>query len=230
MSVDGMVNTARSMSYYLRLQEVTADNLANANTDAFKAVRLAAHAQAGSTHPVPVQETDLQQGRFRETGRPLDLGIEGPGFFVVRTEMGERLTRGGSFRLDGSSQLTDLQGNPVLGEDGPLVLYGAEVQVHPDGTVTVDGSLVDRLRIETVQDPSTLRKEGSGRFVPDLPLQPVSGEETQVRQGLIEEANLDPLLSTVDLITIQRAYAANADALRAMDSVLGVIASDVGEV
>ena len=230
MSVDSMVNTARSMSYYLRLQEVTADNLANANTDAFKAARLAAHAEPGSTHPVPVQEMDLQQGRFRETGRPLDLSLEGPGFFVVQTEAGERLTRGGSLRLDGTGRLTDLHGNPVLGESGALVLYGSEVQVHPDGTVTVDDALVDRLRIENVQDPSTLRKEGSGRFVPDGPLQSVSSDETQVRQGLIEEANLDPLLSTVDLITIQRAYAANADALRAMDSVLGVVTSDVGKV
>ena len=230
MSVDGMANTGRSMSYYLRLQEVTADNLANANTDAFKAIRLAAQMDPGTDVAVPVETIDLQQGSFRETGRPLDMGLEGPGFFVIQTERGERLIRGGSFRLDGDSRLTDLHGAPVLGTDGPIILHGATVQVQADGTLTIDGSLADRLRIETVEDPSTLTKEGSGRFVPASPLLSASLEETQGRQGMIEEANLDPLLSTVDLITIQRAYAANADALRAMDSVLGVIASDVGQV
>jgi flagellar basal body rod protein FlgG len=230
MSVDGMASTGRSMSYYLRLQEVAADNLANANTDAFKAIRVAARIDPATSVAVPVEEIDLQQGSFRETGRPLDVGLEGPGFFVVGTEQGERLTRGGSFRLDGESRLTDLHGNPVLGTDGAIVLHGVEAQIQPDGTITVDGSMAGRLRIETVEDPSTLSKEGGGRFIPDGPLVPVSMEGTQVRQGMIEEANLDPLLSTVDLLTIQRAYAANADALRAMDSVLGVVASDVGHV
>jgi flagellar basal body rod protein FlgG len=230
MSVDGMANTGRSMSYYLRLQEVTADNLANANTDAFKAIRVAAQIDPGTGAAVPVEEIDLQQGSFRQTGRPFDFSLEGPGFFVLQTERGERLMRGGSFRLDGDSRLTDLHGNPVLGTDGAIVLHGAEVQVQPDGTVTVDGSPAGCLRIETVEDTSTLSKEGGGRFVPNSALVEVSMEETQVRQGMIEEANLDPLLSTVDLLTIQRAYAANADALRAMDSVLGVVASDVGQV
>jgi len=230
MSIDGMTNANRSMSYYLRLQEVTADNLANSSTDAFKAMRLTAQIDPETNLAVPVEEIDFQQGEFRDTGRPLDLGLEGPGFFVVGTEGGERLVRGGSFRLDGSGRLTDLHGDPVLGTDGPVILHGAEVQVQADGTITVDGAFADRLRIETVEDMSTLSKEGRGRFVPNSQLVSASMDDTQVRQGMIEQANLDPLLSTVDLITIQRAYAANADALRAMDSVLGVVASDVGQV
>ena len=55
-------------------------------------------------------------------------------------------------------------------------------------------------------------------------------DTTHVRQGAVEEANLDPLLSMVDLVTIQRAYAANVDALKAMDSVLGAVTNEVGKV
>lgn len=229
MPLRGIVNTARSLSYYLRLQEVTANNLANANTDAFKADRMTARQLPGTEYPVPVEKTDLQQGTFRDTGRPLDLSLDGPGFLVVGTEHGERLTRGGSLRLDGAGHLTDAHGSPLLGTQGPLVLSGAEVEVLADGTVRVDGADAGRLRVENVDDPATLLKEGNGRYVPRTPLRAVT-PGTRVRQGAVEEANLDPVLSMVDLVTIQRAYAANIEALKAMDSVLGVVTGEVGRV
>jgi flagellar basal body rod protein FlgG len=177
-----------------------------------------------------VQTTDLQQGAFRETGRPLDLGLEGQGFLVVRTDRGERLTRGGSFQLDPSGTLTDTHGNPLLGVDGPMVLAGTTVEVQNDGSVMVDGALAGRLRVETVDNLGTLHKEAAGRFIASTPTHPVDEDTTHVRQGAIEEPNLDPLLSMVDLITIQRAYSANVDALKAMDSVLGTVTGEVGRV
>ena len=230
MPLRGIVNTARSLSYYLRLQEVTANNLANVNTDAFKADRLTAQTLPDLQFPTPVQTTDLQQGAFRDTGRPLDLGLEGQGFFVVRTDRGERLTRGGSFQLDPSGTLTDTHGNPLLGVDGPMVLAGTTVEVQNDGSVMVDGALAGRLRVETVDDLGALHKEAAGRFIASTPTHPVDEDTTHVRQGAIEEPNLDPLLSMVDLITIQRAYSANVDALKAMDSVLGTVTGEVGRV
>jgi flagellar basal body rod protein FlgG len=233
MPIRGIVNTARSLSYYLRMQEVTANNIANSDTDAFKAARLAAHVLPGATDnvAVPVEKFDLTQGTMRTTGRPLDLAIEGPGFLVVQTDLGERLVRGGSFTLDSSGRLTDIHGNPLLGPDGPITLNGAEADIRGDGTVFSDGTYAGRLRVENVEDPSTLMKEEKGRFIPTTPTIPVSPEEsTMVHQGEIEEANFDPLLSMVDLITIQRAYAANIDALRAMDGVLGVVTGEVGKV
>src|SRR6185436_11911498 len=135
MPLKGIVNTARSLSYYLRLQEVTANNLANVNSDAFKADRLTARTLPNMDYPVPVQQIDLDQGTFRETGRPLDLSLDGPGFFVVRTERGERLTRGGSMKLDPAGMLTDSHGDPLLGTQGPLVISGSEIEVQSDGTV-----------------------------------------------------------------------------------------------
>ena len=229
MSLSAIESTAGAMSYYLRLQEVTANNLANMNTEAFKAVRLAARILPGTVSAEPVEQTDLRQGSFRETGRPLDLGLEGPGFLTVQTEDGDRLIRGGSFTLDAGGRLADLHGNPVLGTEGPLVLRGTEVEIQGDGTILVDGASVGRLRIQTVEDLALLRKEGGGRFIPIGPLQPASAE-TKVRQGAIEEPNFDPLLSMVDLVTIQRAYAANVDALKAVDGVLHTIAGEVGKV
>jgi len=229
MPLQGILNTARSLAYYTRRQEVTANNLANANSDAFKADRIMAHVVAGVDAPVPVQDIDLRQGTFRETSRPLDIGLNGPGFLVVQTPQGERLTRGGSFQLDTAGRLTDQQGHPVLGTEGPLVLQGGQVDVQADGTVTVDDTNVGRLRVVVPADASRLLKQGSGLYLATGPVDDADPTKTRVRQGAVEEANLDPLQSMVDLVTIQRAYAANIEAMRTMDGVLGSITSEVGK-
>lgn len=230
MPLQGILNTARSLSYYMRKQEVTANNVANASSDAFKGDRIMARRVGNSTFPVPVQELDLQQGTFRETARPLDLSLAGKGFLVVDTPEGERLTRGGSFRLDSVGYLTDQQGNRVMGVDGPLLLQGGTVEVHGDGSVVVDGANAGRLRVVDAPDPSKLRKEGFGRFLLEGDPEEANLDRTRVRQGAVEEANVDPLLAMVDLVTIQRAFTANMDALRAMDGVLGAISNEVGKV
>jgi len=230
MSMRGIVNTARTLSYYSRLQEVTANNVANANTDAFKADRMTARQLPGLEYPVPIEQTDLEQGRLHETGRPLDVGLEGPGFFVVNTPRGERLTRGGSLRLDASGCLMDGRGDPLVGAEGPIRVNGAQVEIKADGTVLVDGTGAGRLRIETVDDPASLLKEGSGRYVPRGALRPVPEAQVFVRQGSVEEANIDPLLSMVELVTIQRSYSSNIDALKVLDGVLGAVTNTVGRV
>jgi len=133
-------------------------------------------------------------------------------------------------RLDAGGRLTDAEGNPVLGQGGPVVVPTGEVEIRADGAVLVDGAQVDTLRLETVEDTRTLRKEGHGRFVAEGPTLPVGDGAVRVRQGEIEEPNNDAITGMVDLVTIQRAYAANADALKAMDSVLSTIATDVARV
>jgi flagellar basal body rod protein FlgG len=229
MPLKGILNTAHALSFYTRRQEVTANNLANASSDGFKADRVFAHALNGSTYPVPVQDVDMQQGAFRETARPLDVSLDGPGFFVVNTPGGERLTRGGSLALDLAGRLTDGSGNLVQGTEGPLLLQGSKVEIHADGEVTVDGAHAGRLRIVEPEQPGQLLKEGLGRFVASGPVKEAGGQ-THVRQGAIEDANLDPTLAMVDLVTIQRAFSANMDALKAMDGVLGSITNDVGKL
>jgi flagellar basal-body rod protein FlgF len=229
MSLNGISNSAQSISYYQRLYEVTANNLANANTDAFKAIRIAAEAGEGASGPTPVEKIDFQQAPLRETGRPLDLALSGDGFFVVHTPEGERLTRGGTLSVRPDGLLVDVHNNPVMGREGVIAVTGTKVEVMGDGTIFVDGSAAGQLRIDTVADLSTLRQEGAGRFVATTPLLPVEEGTTMIRQGEIEEANLDPIHSLVDLITIQRAYQANIDVMKTIDSVLGV-ANDVGRV
>lgn len=230
MPLDAIVRTARSLAFYRRLEEVTANNVANASTDAFKADRLVAWLPQGGDVPAPVQRTDLEPGRLRETGRPLDLAFEGEGYFVVATPRGERLMRGGSLRLDTAARLTDAHGAPLLGTNGPIVIAGDEVQIAADGTVKVDGASVDQLRVVRPPAPEALRKEGYGRFSVIGEMAAADRGSIRILHGSVEDSNVDPVLAIVDLVSVQRAYSANADALKAIDGVLGTVANQVGRV
>lgn len=232
MGLNAIKSTARTLSYYTRLQALTANNLANSDTEGFKADMMAARLIGDATFPVPVTRTDLSQGTMTQSGRPLDVALEGPGFLVLQTEQGERLTRGGALALDAGNRLSDRHGNLLLGQNGPvqLPLRYATLEIQADGDVVVDGLRLDRLRIETVADTNTLMKEGAGRFIPSTPTEALDSMTTLIRQGVTEDSNQDTLKGTVDLVTIQRAYAANVDSLRALDSVLGTVVNQVGKV
>ncbi|MGE0443397.1 MAG: flagellar hook-basal body protein [Gemmatimonadales bacterium] len=228
ITFSGLLTAARTLSYYSRRQEITANNLANATTAGFKADRIVAHRPGDLESPIPVAATDLSQGALRLTGRPLDIALEGQGFLVVDTPQGERLTRGGSLRLDGAGILVTDDGSPVLGEQGPIALTGSRIEIAPDGTVTDDGVAVDTLRLVQLDDCGQLLKEGTSRY--QTAAEPVRATGTMVRQGQLEEANLDSIGGMVSLVEIQRAYAASVTTLRTMDGVLGSVTTDVARV
>jgi flagellar basal body rod protein FlgG len=226
----GIAGLARTLSYYTRLHEVTASNLANAASDGFKADRITAALDSSGAFPVPVQQLDLSQGTLRTTGRPLDVALEGEGFLVIRTPAGERLIRGGSLELDGAGLLTDRHGNPVLDSEGRVIaLPPGEVTIASDGAVSVAGNSVARLKLVTAS-VGELRKEGHGRFVSEGGTSPVQSGSVRVRQGQLEEANVDTLAGMVDLVLMQRAYTASVEALRTMDGVLATVTSDVARI
>lgn len=224
MTLPSILTTARTLSYYTLKQEVLANNLANSGSDGYKVDRLSAQNLAGSSVPVGVQVLNLSQGAIRDTGRQLDLAIEGEGFMVIETPGGERLTRGGSLVIDAGGYLSDRNGNRLLGLEGPVRVAGRVIKVESDGTVVVDDARADRLRLVTAEAGS-LQKEGEGRFrFGGEALQP--GKAT-VLQGSLEDANVDPLLGTVEMIMVQRAYAANLQALRAVDGVMGILTGQI---
>ncbi|HEY4321498.1 MAG TPA: flagellar hook basal-body protein [Gemmatimonadales bacterium] len=230
MTLPAIVNTARTLSYYNTLQDVTANNLANVNSDAFKGDRITAVASTGDMHPVASESTDLRQGDLRDTGRPLDVALQGPGFMVVSTPAGERLTRSGSLVAGPGGILSDKRGNAVLGTDGPINVTGNKVVINPDGTIVVDGTTVGQLRLETVPNLQAMTRQGEGLFVPNQKTIAVAPDDIGVHQGAIEDSNVNPLSGSVDMIMIQRAYASSVEALRTMDSVLGTVTGDIAKI
>lgn len=227
MKTDGIAAAANALRYWERRQEIAANNLANVNTDGFKAER--GFAQLVNDTPVANASTDWREGPLTSTGNPLDVALRGPSFFVVGTPAGERLVRGGSWSLDKDGYLADGEGNRVLGEKGPLRIAGRDVAIDRTGRVAVDGTWVDRLRVETVPPNTTLQHEGGVRWVPPATRQVAALDARDVRQGVVEGSNTNTIESLVDMITIQRNFAFAQKALTVLDDVRATISNQVGK-
>jgi flagellar basal body rod protein FlgG len=229
MEPDALRRAGQAFRYWEQKQDAVAHNLANASTPGFKGERVFARLLEGAGVE-PQGATDLRQGAMRGTSRPLDLALDGEGFMVVDTPAGERLLRGGSFQLDVSRTVVDPDGNPLLGDSGPIMLPEGEFEVTPRGEIRVDGSTVATLRIESLGDNATLRREGGLLFRVDGKTSPVEEGDVKIRQGHLEESNVDPVGAMVDMIEIQRAYSALQRSVLVMDGVMDRISNDLGKV
>lgn len=229
MNPDGLSNVVRALRYWERRQEAVTHNLANVSTPGFKGERVFARL-LGDAQVEAEGQTDHRPGALSGTGRPLDLALEGDGFLVVETPRGERYVRGGSMQIDADGALVDQGGNPVLGESGAIILPPGEVTIGPRGEISVDTELVARLRIEGRRPGVPMEREAGRYFIPAAERSPVEEGQVRVHQGQLEDSNVDPVGSLVEMIEIQRAYSAIQRSAQVLDSVMGTIANDLGRV
>jgi flagellar basal-body rod protein FlgF len=163
--------------------------------------------------------TDLSPGSLVATGNPLDLGVAGSGFFVVQSAQGLIYTRNGSFHLTTTGALVTAQGDAILGEQGPITLPSGTVSVSSDGTISVDGAVVEKLRVAEFSPNTNLEPIGNSMYsAPQGSALPAAS--SSVRQGMLEDSNVSPVESVVQLITIQRNAEMMQRALTVFDSQL----------
>ncbi len=222
--------------------DALANNLANASTAGFKAERVLQRAEpAGdvtppqNSVPTPVTrervETDFTQGAIESSGNPLDVAIAGDGFFVVHTDLGERLTRSGNFVVDAGGYLAASDGSRVQGTSGDITIPAGSVAIGADGSIRVGDQRVGQLRIVTVEDPKQLVRESGTRFAAgnQAPAE-VSPGKTHVVQGAVEGANLSPVEGLVSLIETVRGFETYMRAAERLDAVTQKAINDVGRV
>jgi flagellar basal body rod protein FlgG len=226
--INGMTRAASALRYWERRQEIVANNLANADTNGFRAQRTFALA-LGDAVPVAQTAMDTRAGALKQTGNPLDVALGGDGYFVVSTPQGERFTRSGSFRLDPSNRLVDQDGNAVLGESGPITLPPGTVSIDGAGGVKVDGKQIGKLRVETVPPGTEMAHEAGTLLVPGASRTALDDGARSVRQGFLEESNVNPLTSMVDMIDIQRSYVAVQRTMVTLDGIRQTISNDLGK-
>ncbi len=173
---------------------------------------------------------DARPGGLRGTGRGADLAIQGRGFFVVKTENGPLYTRDGSFRLDDKHRLVTAQGLPVQGTGGDIVLDGTSFSVSTDGTVTVDGRPAGQLKVVAFSDPGGLDHRGNGLVIArdNVDVTDLPREEVQVVQGHLEQSNVNPIDTLVDMIAAQRSFEVKAKVLTANDELLDKSVNQLG--
>jgi flagellar basal body rod protein FlgG len=220
--------------------DALANNLANANTVGFKAERVLQRAEkAGEIAPPPTAvptpvthervETDFSQGSVTRTGNPLDVALAGEGFFVVRGERGERLTRSGDFTIDSAGYLAMSDGSRVQGTSGDISIPQSPVVIGTDGSVRAGEQRVGTLRVVTVQDPAQLVRESGTRFAagPEAPTDATPGS-VQIIQGATEGANPAPVEGLVALIETVRGFETYMRAAERLDQVTQKAINEVG--
>ena len=185
--IRGLYTAASGLVLGLRRQEVVADNLANVETPGYKGETSAAasfetvlaHRVGNAPVPVPLtfvqrlgtvgtgayqdaREVDMGAGTLNTTGRELDLGLAGPGFFAVQTPDGTRYTRDGRFEATGEGILVTGDGDPVLSVEGqPINVAGVQVVIVGSGEVFVDGESRGTLQVVELDPSRIIRARGT---------------------------------------------------------------------
>lgn len=152
---------------------------------------------------------DQGQGAVNTTGNPLDLALNGPGFFAIQASAGVQYTRDGGFTRSNSGVLQTLQGEPVLDNNGqPITIPTGPVTIAGDGTISVttpDGSAIaGKVGVFQFAPDTPLDALGVNRFAAPDGTQPSVIEDSTVEQGALEGANLDAVHGTMQLILVQR--------------------------
>jgi flagellar basal-body rod protein FlgF len=229
--LNGMTSAAASLAMLERRQQVLANNLANVNTAGFKREHVFA-TLIGDAVAATETRVDLSPGTLSTSGNPLDLALEGEGFFVIDTPAGERHVRGGSFHVDGERRVVDAGGNPLLTDTGALTLPVGQVgplEIDPAGTVRLAGRALGRLRVETIATDARPAHEGGTRFVPDASRRPLDSEARRVRQGALEDSNVNPMDAMTAMLQVLHRFGAAQKTISTLDTVRGVAVNDLGK-
>jgi flagellar basal-body rod protein FlgF len=224
----GLYIAASGMLAEMTRQEQISNELANVNTPGYKTEQstqegfgelllqnTATGASVGSLSlgvQIGNTDADLTPAGVHETGEPLDFAIEGEGFFAVRTEAGVRYTRNGQFTTDAEGNLTDQQGDVVLGANG------APVKLRGNGTVA-EGDI-------GVFEVAGAEKQGENLYTGNA-----TGQANgKVREGFLEESAVNPSQVMVQMISSFRSLEADQKSITTIDETLSESAGSVGAI
>lgn len=223
-----------------RKLQIVANDMSNANTTGFKKQSITFEEyllpQIDETRrnaKGEVEWTDFSQGTLHETENPLDFAIEGQGFFVIDTPAGRRYTRAGNFTLNAQNQLVTQEGYAVLGDGAPVILEdttGTGVWLSGDGRFFVDETEAGSLDVLTFQNDQALDRAGRNLFMATDGAGTALPAEAEIRQGYLEDSNLNPLGTMIHLIDLYRAYEVQQKTLMAVDQMDNQAANELGKL
>ncbi len=241
--IKGLYRSASGMLPRIKEQEITANNLANASAPGYKRdmlfIKELSRAQTKNypkksdweTPMIDQVYTDYEQGMFEKTDNPLDLALEGQGFFVLERPDGNQvLTRAGSFAVGPDGYIVDPNGNRLLGDGGPISVGEGEVSIAENGQVQVDNDQVGTVRVVEVPDKNTLKKTGDNEFYIPQGIEIAGAVNFAIKQGYLESSNVNVIKEMVNMIVSFRNYEADAQAVKAQDDSLDKLINNVGRV
>lgn len=199
--------------------DVTANNLANMTTAGFKTEHLVMRELSekpamAADKPKDIAfvdawmlQRDFSAGSMEQTGNPLDLALEGEGFFTVQTPAGTAYTRDGRFSMDAAGQLVTREGYPVLGGGSPIQLdpNQPDIGIARDGSISQAGAIVGTLDTVAFDTPGGLEKIGDNLWK-GTGQAPRPVNSLRVMQGMTESSNVNSIQEMSAMIEISRAY------------------------
>ncbi|MCS6999985.1 MAG: flagellar hook basal-body protein [Bacteroidota bacterium] len=230
--------------------ELTAHNIANANTVGYKRSGIfeqtlieARENLLNVRGDAEVEDTplrqyiDFQQGALQKTGNPLDIALDGnTTFFVVADRDGqEYLTRAGHFTIDSQGYVVTSDGKMLLTSGGPLRIelpqqgdnlqgdnLARQIQISPNGEVQFNGLMVGQLRVVQVANPQSLQRANAVTFLPtdETDIADLSPEEIHIQQGYLEASNVNIVTELVTMIQLQRMFELGQKVIQTNDGTL----------
>lgn len=205
-----------------RQLDVIANNMANANTPAYKGEQMMfreflmdtrSSNRATGTKLSYVQDMgvlrDTREGPLTKTDNPLDVGLHGDGYFQIESEAGMRYTRNGHFRMDEGGMLVNSQGYAVMDtSDNPIIFAPNEtrIEIAGDGTVSTENGVVAHLKVVRFANEQNLRKAGDALY--ETSEEPETVQRPQVVQGMMEDSNVQPVVEITKMTELLRQYQA----------------------
>lgn len=212
--MENAINTALSLqTATFRKLNVVSNNVANASTKGFKGQevlfqnyitdegnnkKLAMVSDVGSFD-------NKEMGSFTVTNRPLDIAIQGDGYFVIDTPLGTRYSRAGNFYVNQDGVLSTADQHPVLSADLQQITIptsAKNISFTSSGAIVVDGEETQTLAVANFEPDNFLEHVGNGKYKASTDSVPASGY--QVLQGMLEEANVKSVTELKTLIDVQR--------------------------
>lgn len=218
--------------------DTIANNLANSSTTGFQASQNVFSEVLASTDETGLStlnqdinaygvlsgtSVDPSQGSLQKTENELDLALEGPGYFAVKTSVGEMYTRSGQFHVSAAGVLVTAEGDPVLGTKGPLQVVGEPLSISSDGTLSVNGAIAGQLKLVRFPASTPLQSVGAG-YISAPPKAAIAAQDVTVQQGMLESSNVNPVTDTVAMISAQREVETMRHVLTMFDSDMNKIA------
>jgi flagellar basal-body rod protein FlgF len=215
----GIFSTLSGKFLTERRMEIISNNIANASTPGYKMMRPVFNVEKSEGNSgINNQQQDtytsvadsyihFSNAPLVESGNKLDIGIEGDGFFVISTKDGSMYTRNGQFAINKEKKLVTFEGAPVLGQSGEITIEGADVRIEGDGSIFVDKTFVDKLKIVDFKDKKDLRNYGNSMFINMNKDNIETKSETYtIKQGFYETSNVDVIKEMIELMSTLRAY------------------------
>jgi flagellar basal-body rod protein FlgG len=236
--LNGLYSAASGMLAQQARMDALSNDIANVNTAGYKQVRLGfrdlvynqeAGMPVGAGASIVDAGRQFGQGSLDQTGNPLDLAIQGPGFFQVRRADGQlALTRAGSFSIDARGALVTASGERLVPQiTVPRGTSADDVSVAADGTVRAGQQRIGRIVLVTVPAPGALIAVGSNDFLPSAASgAPVAARGGTLQQGYVEASNVDLGSAMVDVIDAQRSFELDGKVIQTQDQLMQ-IANDI---